>query len=110
MIHLCLVESLLVKICVLPILVGLELDVNLAQTDLVETDLSVLALLALEEIHWCLAQEVNVKMTVNVPLLRLVSTSNVRILAKMLVELVPIAKQLIMVLFAPVPMALWVIP
>jgi len=108
-IHLYLVENLHEKICVLPILVDLEPAANLEMTDLDQTDLSVLVLLVSEETLWYLAPEESVKMTVNVQQVRHVSTFNVKILAKMLVELELNVNQSTMVLSVLVLMGMSVI-
>lgn len=61
--------------------------VNLVMTDLDLTGLCVLVQLVSGEILWSPVLEENVRMIVSAPQLKHVSTSNVKILAKMLVEL-----------------------
>jgi len=103
-IHLCLVGNLPVKICVLPILVVLEPGVNPAMIDLELTGLYVPAPQDSEEIPWLVVPEESVKMIVNVPQHKPVSTLNAKIPAKTLAELKLSANQSTMVLFALVQM------
>jgi len=102
--HLCLAANLPVRICVLPILVVLALGVNPAMIGLELTGPYVPAPQVSEEIPLSVVPEESVKMIVNVPQHKLVSTSNAKILAKTLAELKLSANQSTMVLFALVQM------